>query len=192
MTIQQFGIAILLLLTCVLGCNNRQPPQSISGIKMQTVGKINTDKSGLTIEQRNIKRRVKLDNEVGTTKHLYILSAYSGQVLIYSTVDGKVTSSGKRLTPSKITGLGYNSGTATHYLPEVTVGNTNYTVDELLGEDGTVGPSIEFLYWWDSQGRYHQHYVSGGQIVHISDQPIAVKSIIINMEVTAVKDKEDK
>ncbi|MBI2052272.1 MAG: hypothetical protein HYT38_01160 [Candidatus Sungbacteria bacterium] len=30
----------------------------------------------------------------------------------------------------------------------------------------------------------HQHYVSGGQIVHISSQPLAVKGIIINMEIS--------
>jgi hypothetical protein len=31
-------------------------------------------------------------------------------------------------------------------------------------------------------GIYHQHFMTGGQIVHISDQPIAVKSVTINME----------
>src|SRR6185503_6965090 len=35
---------------------------------------------------------------------------------------------------------------------------------------------------WDTKGVYHQHYVDGGQILHISDQPLAVKSIVLNME----------
>lgn len=43
-------------------------------------------------------------------------------------------------------------------------------------------PQIEFLYWWDSKGRYHKNYVIGGQIIHISDSPLPVKNILINME----------
>ena len=35
----------------------------------------------------------------------------------------------------------------------------------------------------NARGNYHQHYVSGGQIVHIADTPMSVKGIIINMEV---------
>ena len=38
------------------------------------------------------------------------------------------------------------------------------------------------LYWWDTRDVYHQHYVTGGQIVHISDQPIVVPKIILNLE----------
>jgi hypothetical protein len=33
-----------------------------------------------------------------------------------------------------------------------------------------------------AQGRYHQQYISGDMMVHISDQPISVKSITINLE----------
>jgi len=54
----------------------------------------------------------------------------------------------------------------------------------VLQDDGTYGSSIEYLFWWDVQGRYHQQFVTGGEIIHISDQPIPVKSITINMELT--------
>lgn len=30
--------------------------------------------------------------------------------------------------------------------------------------------------------RYHQHYLTGGQIIHISSQPIPIKSVTINLE----------
>lgn len=141
---------------------------------MTTMGKVKTGPSGLTVEQQNIKSRIDLDNAPGAIKHLYVISAYSGQVLIYSTVRGKVTSSGKRLTPDKVDGA--NTFT-------FNVGGQPFYTNQILGEDGTYGGSVEYLYWWDSRGIYHQHYVTGGQILHISDQPLAVKNVIINMEV---------
>jgi hypothetical protein len=51
----------------------------------------------------------------------------------------------------------------------------------VLLDDGTYVSSVEYLYWFDAKGVYHQHYVTGGQIVHVSDQPLAVKSIVLNL-----------
>src|SRR3989344_5340437 len=73
-------------------------PQSASGVKMAEV-KVQTNPDGLTTEQQNIKERLLEDNKPGSVKHFYVISAYSGQVIIYSTVRCKVTSGGKRLTP---------------------------------------------------------------------------------------------
>jgi hypothetical protein len=111
---------------------------------------------------------------------LYVISAYSGQALIYSTVRGKVTSSGKRLTPtSVVVGAsgdfrrnGFDSG----------LGNT--VTGEVLQDDGSYGSSNEYVFWWDSKGVYHQHYIAGGQILHISSEPMAFKSIVINFELS--------
>ena len=80
------------------------------------------------------------------------------------------SSSGKRLSQSSQ--FEYGGAFSRSYRPE------------LLGDDGTYGSSAEYIYWWDSKGVYHQHYLSGGQIVHISDQPLAVKSVILNMELS--------
>lgn len=150
---------------------------SASGATKVTVA-VPKDASGMTIEQKNVADRLLLDNKPGSIKHLYILSAYSGQALIYSTVKGKVTSSGKRLTPTSIVVDGSGQYRLVGF---PTIGDRE--TSEVLQDDGTYGSSIEYLYWWDVQGRYHQHYVSGGQIVHISDQPIPVKSVTINMEI---------
>ena len=119
--------------------------------------------SGRTVEQDNVAKRLLEDNLLGAIKHLYVISAYSGQVILYSTVTGKVTSGGKSLSHR----LQRDYGT---------------TVLDAMGDDGTFGQSVEYLYWWDTKGIYHQHYVSGGQIIHISSQPIAVKGVIINLE----------
>jgi hypothetical protein len=166
-------VGVALLLGADSSCDRQV--QSVSGTQMRTAGRVKTGPSGLTVEQQNITERINEDNQPGAIKHLYVISAYSGQVLLYSTVRGKVTSSGKRLTPDRVDGPNNFS---------FDVGATPFYTNQILGEDGTYGPSVEYLYWWDSKGVYHQHYVSGGQIVHISDQPLAVKNIIINMELS--------
>lgn len=154
------------------------PPQSTSGLRAKPT-EVTPGADGLTVEQRNVRDRLAMDNKVGSIKHLYVISAYSGQVILYSTVKGKVTSSGKRLTPTTASYFGSGSGGAFKIdLP----GGNNFYSNEVLQDDGTYGSSVEYLYWWDVQGRYHQHYVAGGTFVHISDQPIPVKSITINME----------
>src|SRR3989344_3178655 len=76
-------------------CN--QPPMATSGAKEFTPS-VEVGSDGMTAEQRNIDQRIRLEKP-GAIKHLYVISPYSGQVLIYSTVKGKVTSSGKRLSP---------------------------------------------------------------------------------------------
>ncbi len=168
----------LILLTVVLfgltACNElsaKKVPVADSGIKKTSV-KIKTGADGLSVEQRNVKERIKRDNDIGSYKHLYVISAYSGDVIIYSTVKGKVTSAGKRLTNThkqyKGKGGGYNK---TDVMPAIQ-------------DDGTYGSSVNYIYWFDSKGAYHQHYVSGGQILHISDTPLNVGKIIINMEVS--------
>lgn len=153
-----------------------QAVESDSGVTKATT-KVQTGSDGLTVEQNNVQHRLKMDNTPGSIKHLYVISAFSGQVILYSTVKGKVTSSGKRLNPSTVV-VGA-SGDYRRNGFDAVGGNVT---SEVLEDDGTYGSSAEYIYWWDVQGRYHQHYISGGQIVHISDQPIPVKSITINME----------
>lgn len=152
------------------------PPKSSSTGIVKADAKVKVGSDGLTVEQRNIKRRLETDNKVGSIKHLYILSAYSGDCLIYSTVDGKVTSGGKRLSnPQELRRLqvkGQNGGYA-------------YKLVDAIQDDGTYGSSMPYLYWFDAKGVFHQHYVTGGQVPHISDQPVAVKSVIINMELSS-------
>lgn len=162
-----------------MGANNdcdAPTPTSTSGVGEATVS-VPTGSDGFTAEQRNVRERLLEDNKPGAIKHLYVISAYSGQVLIYSTVRGKVTSGGKRLTPNTISGTLNRNGNGFR----VDFGDLETNTQEVLQDDGTYGASMDYLYWWDTRGIYHQHYVSGGQIVHISSQPLSVKGVIINM-----------
>lgn len=142
--------------------------KSASGVAKANV-QINTDANGNSVEQKNIMERLTRDNKPGSIKHLYVMSAYSGQVLIYSTVNGKVTSAGKRLTPTTVIGFNSNLSTPNNY---VKIGDRVFVTDEVLGDDGSYGSSDPYIYWFDVKGVYHQHYLSGGQIIHISDQPL--------------------
>src|SRR6185436_8733655 len=102
----------------------------------------------------------------------------------YSTVRGKVTSSGKRLTPKTVVvGDGHE---AHRYYGFDAVGGRE--TSEVLQDDGTYGDSVEYVFWFDARGVYHQHYL-GDEILHISDQPLAVKNVVLNMEVDAADQK---
>jgi len=146
--------------------------------------KVPIDKRGMTAEQKNVADRIIEDNKVGSIKHLYVISAYSGDVIIYSTVRGKVTSSGKRLQPKTVAAQDGQYVSGMFQKNKVNINGQKYVSEEMMQDDGTYGNSIHYLYWWDSVGIYHQHYVSGGQIIHVSNQPLNVKSVIINMELT--------
>lgn len=187
MKIRMIGTVVLLVGVMMgsmgnSGCGEgSQPPVSASGVQKAEV-KIEKGADGFTTEQRNVRDRLIEDNKPGSIKHLYVISAFSGQVIIYSTVRGKVTSGGKRLTPTTVH-VGDSSGAARYYGFPVNIGGNKET-SEVLQDDGTYGSSVEYLYWWDTRGVYHQHYVSGGQILHISSQPLSVRGIIINMEIS--------
>jgi len=181
-------ITISLLVASAIfgGCNVQQGDVvSRSGVEIATA-KVVPQQNGLTVEQSNIKKRLEFENKVGSIKHLYVISPYSGQVLLYSTVKGKVTSSGKRLSPKYSTA---NDGDF-RGSDDATKVNGKWT-NEIINDTGTFGSSIPYIYWWDVNNRYHQHFVTGGQVIHISNKPIGVKSVVINMEISQTNDDDD-
>ncbi len=177
-----FIVMVMLSLSVLfVSCGDFTKPTAVSdsGVTKATVN-VTTNVNGKTIEQENYIERIRRDNLPGSIKHLYVISSTSGQVLIYSTVKGKVTSSGKRITPSTVLGDGQSA--STYYFNYVQIADNIYLTNEVLGDDGTYGSSIEYLYWFDSKGVYHQHYKGANEMLHISDQPLAVKSIVLNLE----------
>ena len=94
---------VLVLSVFAMSSCESTPQQQVSdsGVKKATV-KDPTDVNGNTTEQINIIKRLIRDNEVGSIKHLYVISCYTGDVLEYSTVQGKVTSGSKRLSPKTV------------------------------------------------------------------------------------------
>jgi hypothetical protein len=170
------GLAVLACVVFVAGCEAEVG--SNSGLERASVS-VPTTPEGYSIEQRNVRNRLLADNEPGSIKHLYVISPYSGQVLLYSTVDGKVTSSHKRLSPSTVGCDGQSGGVP------VDGGTWSRRTPEVLGDDGTYGGSAEYIYWWDTRGIYHQHFI-GSCEVHISNEPLAVKNIVLNLELQSI------
>lgn len=180
-------LSIAVLLMGDDSCDSQSgKPQSASGVQKATV-RVVVGADGLTAEQRNVSNRLQEDNKPGAIKHLYVISPYSGQVILYSTVKGKVTSGGKRLTPTGVVAA-YNGSGPTWEGFKVDINGQTAVTTEVLQDDGTYGSSGDYLYWWDIRGAYHQHYLTGGQIITISDQPLPVKSVTINIE--AVKGEQ--
>lgn len=179
-------LMLVLLCAVLVACDiqtptNMPPPRSSTGVS-EARATIQTQASGLTIEQENIKRRLETDNQPGSLKHLYVISALSGDVILYSTVKGKVTSSGKRLTPYSVAAQDGQAVDSEHRGIKVDIGGYVRRTGEVLQDDGTYGSSVDYIYWWDSKGIYHQHYITGGQIVHVSSAPLRVPKIVINLE----------
>ena len=160
------------------GCGrSSQEPVSASGVTKASVV-VKTQANGFTTEQNNVRDRLIEDNKPGSIKHLYVISPFSGQVLMYSTVKGKVSSGGKRLTPTSVDSY----GSTEHYGGfSVDVGGTHQKTLEVLQDDGTYGSSSDYIYWWDTKGVYHMHMITGGQILHVSSEPISVKGVILNL-----------
>jgi hypothetical protein len=177
------SVLLVSILAVCMGCDgsttSKEQTKSASGVSKTTV-EVTTGSDGLTVEQRNIKDRYALENKAGSIKHLYIISPYSGQVLMYSTVKGKVTSSSKRLTPKTVSSDDGEFVDSDFKGAKIAIGDRWFRTSEVLQDDGTYGDSSEYLYWFDVNGKYHQHYL-GNEILHISDQPIAVKGVILNL-----------
>jgi hypothetical protein len=150
-------------------CEDREVQKDTTGKVHQKHVAIQTDQDGDTVEQKNIARRITADNEPGAIKHLYLISPYTGDVLLYSSVKGKVTSGGKRLKPK----------TQVQWYDSDASSRSTYT-QEVMNDDGTYGSSAEYLYFWDSFGTYHQVYTGAG-IILISSRPLRVKKAVINI-----------
>ena len=92
-----------------------------------------------------------------------VLMNEAGQPILYTNVKGKITSSGKRLTRPW------------QDCPYVDCGSVEGPSDE-----GTWGSSSPYIYFWDTNGVYHQW---SGQYLY-SDNPIRLRvaPLVINTE----------
>jgi hypothetical protein len=166
-------------------------PKTNNGVdteKAQTLLNVKKDSKGLTLEQRNIIKSYEVENKPGAVKHLYVISPYNGKILLYSTVDGKVTSNTKGLTPSTIATVSRSQSSGMIGGMPVKVHGYSQKSNEVMNESGTYGSSLPpYIYWWDVRGVYHKHYVTGGQMIHISNQPMVVRDVVINIETMHVK-----
>lgn len=182
-------LALAILASALLG-GIGLAASAVSGVRQQTVHIRPDPVTGLTAEQLNVRDRLLTDNRPGSVKHIYVIAPKSGQVLLYSTVRGKVTSGSKRISPGKSLGFykcGQDNKDTCFDGFTVRTAERQLRTTEVLGDDGTYGSSAPYIYWWDVRGAYHQHFLTEGQIIQISDQPLTVKSIVLNVELNAAR-----
>jgi hypothetical protein len=163
------------LMLALTSCGDNESA-SVSGVQRHET-KVDTGSDGLTVEQRLVERRLKRDNKPGAVKFAYVGAAFTGEIIYQSTVDGKVVSSGKRLSPKTIS---YSRGTSNGFPIEIG-GATHYT-NEILSDDGTYGSSIPYLFWFDVDNTYFQQYVTGGTFLTVTDRPIDFQRLKLRVE----------
>lgn len=159
---------VMAAMLIAVGCS--QEVQSASGTKMKTVGKLKTDENGNTSEQNNISNKVHVESDPEKVWYLYVISPFDRQLILQSSVKGKITSSNKRLTPKTLSGQGM----------KFNVNGTTYFTDEMPSEDGTFGSSAEYIYWTDTKGRNRRHYLLDGQIIHVVDEKMTLGELLGN------------
>lgn len=110
----------------------------------------------------NIKKRLQLTSDPALMGYVVLFNDM-GQPILYTTVKGKVTSGGKRLTaPFQETKLGRNGvGDAS---------SSDFT--DAPSDEGTWGSSNPYIYFWTTEGQYIQW--SGNYLY--SDKPFRLNS----------------
>ncbi len=176
-----FAVILIILMSIItMGCTKTAGPSSATGISRASADVTAGGVDGLTTEQSNVIQRLEMDNDPGATKYLYVTSSYTGNLIMFSTVQGKVTSSGKRLNPYNVSGsLGLTDG----FVIEIG-GGSKMVTQEVLQDDGTYGSSIPYLFWWDVKGTYRQIYPNGGIMIQISDQPLNIPSQMLEVVIS--------
>lgn len=112
----------------------------------------------------NIKKRLELTADPGLLGYVALINSI-GQIVLYTPVEGKITSGGKRLTsPQRFvegdTGQWYGD-----------------FVMDAPSDEGTWGHSNPYVYFWTPAGQYIQtdmEYVYSDQPFRLSEEPLLI------------------
>lgn len=161
-------VIILLSLLVFAGCEELPVKAQVKDTQSQKAAKAASQiKFTENAEIDNIKKRLELTSNPGLLGYVVLMNE-AGQPVLYSTVKGKITSGGKRLTkPIQRWKIDRGEWNGT-------------TLGAAPSDEGTWGSSSPYVYFWDTNGRYHQW---NGKYLY-SDQPIRlrVKPLVINIK----------
>lgn len=143
------AIVALSLAGCVEGEKSAKSVQAQKAA--QAANSINFTENA---EIDNIKRRLELTSSPSAIGFILLMNE-SGQPIMYTSVKGKITSGGKRLTEPDRT---YTSA-------------SNTVVRQASSDEGTYGSSDPYIFFWTSEGQYIQH---NGKYLY-SDKPFRVR-----------------
>lgn len=112
----------------------------------------------------NIKRRLELTSKPGAIGFVVLLNE-AGQPILYTSVKGKITSSGKRLTsPQQQVEVDHGEFRGT-------------TLGASPSDEGTWGSSDPYIYFWDTNDVYHQwvgNYLYSDQPIRLRVEPLVI------------------
>jgi len=167
-------ILLLVPIFLLISCSSPEPEISFQIAKKFT-----------NVRLDRIKRHANDKDAVVTKlKHLYIISSTTGKILIHSTVLGDVLSSKERIIPKALDSAGART------FP-IEINKRLYYTTEIPNEDGSYGESDSYIYWWDITDTKHVHYITDGQIIHISERALKQKAVI-EMDPVLPKKKKKK
>ncbi len=141
-------MAALTLVACNDGGARQQQAQH--GARLAEKAMSNVSDNG---EQNNIYARLNLTGNPNLLGHIAIVNKV-GQVVLYTTIKGKVTSGSKRLT------------------------NPGYCGDkagDCPSDEGTFGSSNPYIFFWTTQGQYIQtsmDYIYSDKPLRLEEKPL--------------------
>lgn len=121
-------------------------------------------------EIENIKRRLELTSNPGQLGFILLLNE-TGQPVAYLSVKGKITSGSKRLTSSQ-------------QIVYADCGEFGCDqIREAPSDEGTFGSSDPYIFWFGTDGAYHQwngKYLYSDKPFRVSIKPLVVDSATIS------------
>lgn len=106
----------------------------------------------------NIKRRLELTADPALQGYIVLFNDM-GRPILYTTIKGKVTSGGKRLTPP---------------IREWSISGNNNALGDAPSDEGTWGSSNPYIFFWTTSGQYIQwsgNYLYSDKPIRITDSP---------------------
>jgi hypothetical protein len=146
-------LSIISIAIALSGCNPSNKKEQAAIAKQAAESIVFTENS----EIENIKRRLELTSKVNAIGYIVLLND-AGQPILYTTVKGKVTSGGKRLTREDE----YISG----------------ALRKSASDEGTYGSSNPYIYFWATNGTYHQwsgHYLYSDKPIRLRVEPLVIE-----------------
>lgn len=119
-------------------------------------------------EIENIKKRLELTSDPGKLGFVVLMNE-AGQPVMYTSVVGKITSGGKRLTPPE----GCLSGKV---IDPYSCWRDD-TVTAAPSDEGTWGSSSPYIFFWSASGQYIQwngKYLYSDQPLRLSVEPLVI------------------
>jgi len=131
--------------------------------------------SGPSIEAKNVAERIKRTNLPGHVGFIYIVSPYTGEIILKATFVGKPTSTSKRLDPPE----------RYEQVDSVDCGEswcTQFLQYEAVAADGTYGSSTPGIFWFTTDGQMMETRGDAGVIL-VLERPYVFSDNRVDMTV---------